>query len=583
MGGADAGERVEEERVVFLGGETADVDDGGGLGGDAPRLAEGLVAEGGVEDGGIYAAGEQAHALETVGGELGVEFGGGREGDARAVVKVAEVGEGGTGEKGEAVVFGVAVEVGVETGGERESEFIGGGERGVAEGAFGGDVDEIGAGGAPGFEETAADGETAAQERVARNGEAGAEQLVVKAVGAREIGRVLTRTDDGDAVSAEGETLDEMGEGHGHAVDLGREGFGDEGDVHAKSVGNARDGGGEGKRRADGGYYTTVTWTVPEGLSREGREGREGMEGLMKGIIHVLTGPTAVGKTELALRWAEANGAEIVSCDALLFYRGMDIGTAKPTAAERARVPHHLIDLCDVDTGMDVTGYVERAQAVVADITGRGRAVLVAGGSGFYLKSFFAAVADGVEVPAELRAEIAGKLEGEGLAALVAELKALNGDGLGALDVENPRRVTRALERCRASGKTLAMLAEEFARMPGPFAGWEVKCTRLERERAELDARIARRVDAMIADGLVEEVERLRAAGLERNLSAARAIGYRETLAMLDGVLPRTELAAEIVKNTRALVKKQRTWFRTQLPEHRVIGADGASVTALFG
>jgi len=302
----------------------------------------------------------------------------------------------------------------------------------------------------------------------------------------------------------------------------------------------------------------------------------------MKGTIHVLTGPTAVGKTELALRWAEANGAEIVSCDALLFYRGMDIGTAKPTAAERARVPHHLIDVRDVATGMDVTEYVALAQAAVADIAARGKRVLVAGGSGFYLKSFFGPVADTVAVPAELRAAVEAKLAGQGLAALVAELRALNPQGLGELDTANPRRVTRALERCRASGKTLAVLAEEFARQPGPFAGREVRCTRLDREPDNLNERVARRVEAMLTDGLVAEVERLRADGLERNLSASRAIGYRETLAMLDGALPGAELAAEIVKNTRALVKKQRTWFRTQLPEHRVVAAETATVADLF-
>lgn len=311
----------------------------------------------------------------------------------------------------------------------------------------------------------------------------------------------------------------------------------------------------------------------------------------MKGTIHVLTGPTAVGKTELALRWAEVNGAEIVSCDASLFYRGMDIGTAKPTADERARVPHHLIDVRDVATGMDVTEYVALAQAAAADITVRGRRVLVAGGSGFYLKSFFGPVADNVAVPAELRAEVEAKLAGEGIDAMVAELRALNPQGLGELDVANPRRVTRALERCRVSGKTLAVLAEEFARQPGPFEGWEVRCTRLDREPEDLNRRIARRVEAMLADGLVAEVERLRAVGLERNLSASRAIGYRETLAWLAEHaaertsrrdVPTAELAAEIVKNTRALVKKQRTWFRTQLPEHRVVAAETATVGGLF-
>lgn len=289
----------------------------------------------------------------------------------------------------------------------------------------------------------------------------------------------------------------------------------------------------------------------------------------MKPLLHVLTGPTAVGKTEWALRWAEARGAEIVSCDSLLFYRGMDIGTAKPTAAERARVPHHLIDLCGVTERMDITAYVAAARRAVAEIAARGRAVLVTGGSGFYLKSFFAPVADEVAVSAELRAEVAGLA----LAEAVAQLATLNPGGLGALDVANPRRVRRALERCRASGQTLAVLAAEFARRPGPFAEWRVELTRLDREPADLAERIAARVGTMLGEGLVEEVRRLRAAGLELNPSAAGAIGYREVLAVLDGVGAESGLAAEIARNTRALVKKQRTWFRTQLPAHRVFAA----------
>ena len=289
----------------------------------------------------------------------------------------------------------------------------------------------------------------------------------------------------------------------------------------------------------------------------------------MKPVLHVLTGPTAVGKTEWALRWAEANGAEIVSCDSLLFYRGMDIGTAKPTAAERARVPHHIIDICDVTEPVDVTHYVARAQRAVGEIAARGRAVLVTGGSGFYLKSFFSAVADDVAVPAELRAEVARW----SLAEAVEKLRALNPAGLGALDVANPRRVTRALERCLASGRPLVELAADFARRPSAFAGWRIELTRLERAPADLEKRIETRVAAMLRAGLVDEVRRLRAAGLEANPSAAKAIGYREVLELLDGKLAELDLATTIAQHTRALVKKQRTWFRTQLPAHRVIAA----------
>jgi tRNA dimethylallyltransferase len=287
-------------------------------------------------------------------------------------------------------------------------------------------------------------------------------------------------------------------------------------------------------------------------------------------VLHVVTGCTAVGKTEWALRWAETHGAEILSCDSLLFYRGLDIGTAKPSAAERARVPHHLIDVCDVTDRMDVTRYVQLARAAAEEILVRGRRVLVTGGSGFYLKAFFAPVADDVDVPPATRAYVA-RLD---LPAALAELRRLNPDGLGALDTANPRRVVRALERCLASGRPLAELAAEFARQPSPFADWQVELTRLDRPAAELEVRIAARVDAMLAAGLVEEVRRLLPLGLPENPSAAKAIGYRETIAMLAGALPPETLAAEIVKNTRGLVKKQRTWFRTQLPPHRVVSAD---------
>ena len=302
----------------------------------------------------------------------------------------------------------------------------------------------------------------------------------------------------------------------------------------------------------------------------------------MSRIIHVLTGCTAVGKTELALRWAEANGAEIVSCDSLLFYRGMDIGTAKPTAAERARVPHHLIDICEVTGQMDVTHYITKTRSVIEDLFARGRAVLVTGGSGFYLKAFFAPVADDVEVPADLRGELRARLEREGLEPLLVELRGLNPAGLGALDTQNPRRVLRALERCRASGRTLAELQADFAAQPAPFADCEVRLCELVREKTELDQRIAVRVAAMMANGLVEEVRGLLGRGLKENPSAAKAIGYRETIDFLEGRLPESELAPAIVKNTRSLVKKQRTWFKTQLPSHCPVDAASAEVGSLF-
>jgi len=302
----------------------------------------------------------------------------------------------------------------------------------------------------------------------------------------------------------------------------------------------------------------------------------------MSRVIHVLTGCTAVGKTELALRWAEAENAEIVSCDSLLFYRGADIGTAKPSQDELRRVPHHLIDICAITGPMDVTYYITHARAAVADILGRGKRVLVTGGSGFYLKSFFAPVADDVAVSADIRTGVRKRLERQGLEAVLAELTKLNPGGLGSLDVQNPRRVTRALERCLASGRTLLDLQADFAAQPSAFADYEVKLCELVRDPAELDARITRRVEGMLQAGLVAEVRGLLAQGLKQNPSAAGAIGYRETIDFIEGRLVETELAAAITKNTRALVKKQRTWFRTQLPAHARVEAASARLDGLF-
>jgi tRNA dimethylallyltransferase len=286
--------------------------------------------------------------------------------------------------------------------------------------------------------------------------------------------------------------------------------------------------------------------------------------------LRLLTGCTASGKTERAIEWATALGAEIVSADALLFYRGMNIGTAKPSLEQRDRVPHHLIDIREVRKPMNVAEYAELARRAAEEIAARGKPVLVVGGSGFYLKTFLAPVADSVAVDPEVRARVAELQVAGGLPALLSDLERLNPGGLGPLDRANPRRVARALERCQASGLPLRELAERFARQPPPFADWRVEVTRIERDPVELGRRIEARARAMVGAGLIDEVRTLRAAGLDENPSASRAIGYRESIAVLDGRLAPSELAAEITKNTRALVKKQRTWFRTQLPPHQV-------------
>tara|TARA_B100000989_G_scaffold93854_1_gene68193 strand:+ start:1295 stop:2179 length:885 start_codon:yes stop_codon:yes gene_type:complete len=285
----------------------------------------------------------------------------------------------------------------------------------------------------------------------------------------------------------------------------------------------------------------------------------------MKHKLHIITGVTAVGKTEYALSYAEAHNAEIVSCDASLIYRGMDIGTAKPSREDQARIPHHLIDLNSVSKPYDIVAYARDAQLAVAEIFERGKSVVVTGGSGFYLKSFFAPVIDVVKVSDTIRAKVAALFEADGLEGLLGELRVHSESGNGNLDIKNPRRVSRALERCIASGKDLLTLQAEFAARPEPFIDCVKHYVLLERDKENLKQRVARRAELMLKAGLIEEVEALLLKGLKGNPSAASAIGYRETIAFLDGELRRDELLPSIVQNTLHLMKKQGTWFRTQI------------------
>jgi len=279
-------------------------------------------------------------------------------------------------------------------------------------------------------------------------------------------------------------------------------------------------------------------------------------------VLRLLTGPTAAGKTEAALREAEAGGAEILSCDAVCVYRGLDIGSAKPTPAERARVPHHGLDLAPPSERFSVADYVRHARAAIDGALARGRPVIVVGGSGFHLSAFLGPVADDLEIAPEVREEVR-RLHAAGLGALRQRLLALEGGALpGWLDADNPLRVAKALERRLASGRPLDLLRSEFLAKPGPFADLEVRTEVLERPDAELRERIARRTRAMLAAGIIEEARSLE--GLPDDLPAPRAVGYRETLDWLraGGTGPTESLAEAIDRSTWALVGRQRKWFR---------------------
>jgi tRNA dimethylallyltransferase len=193
------------------------------------------------------------------------------------------------------------------------------------------------------------------------------------------------------------------------------------------------------------------------------------------------------------------------------------------------------------------------------------------GGSGFYLQAFFAPVIDEVEVPNDLRRRVLDWEQEEGLSGLLRRLNELNPEGVGDLDLDNPRRVTRALERCLASGESLLALKESFQKADFPFRRNPKITWILDREDFDLEQRVKERVSLMLDEGLLMEVQTLRKIGLERNPSACRAVGYRETLLHLDGRYSSEQWREAIVSDTLRLARKQRKWFRSRLPTDRVI------------
>lgn len=299
--------------------------------------------------------------------------------------------------------------------------------------------------------------------------------------------------------------------------------------------------------------------------------------------LYVLTGATAVGKTELSLRWAEENNAEILSCDSLLFYRGMDIGTAKPGKAELERVIHHGIDLINVDEQYNVANYITYAKETINDIHARGKEVLIVGGSGFYLKAFFSPVTDGVMVSDDIKAAIEAIEKQSGLAGLLNKLNEWNTEeDLSLLDCKNPRRVVSALGRCWASGKSIRQLKKEFSMLPSAFAEYPKTLTLLQRNRVHLKERVRMRVEKMLGDGLVNEVQKLMEEGIEKNPSAANSIGYRETITFLKTGGSVDALADAICVNTMQLIRKQEIFFRYQISPDKILDLDTKASQPLF-
>jgi tRNA dimethylallyltransferase len=278
----------------------------------------------------------------------------------------------------------------------------------------------------------------------------------------------------------------------------------------------------------------------------------------MKSPIFI-AGPTAVGKSEIALLVAEKIGGEIISADSMQVYRGLDIGTAKPSPVERARVPHHLIDICDLTENFDAAQFIGLAQKAGEEIQSRNKVPIFCGGTGLYFKAFLSGLGEAPATNPELRAE----LEASSFESLLRELRERDPAAYEKIDKQNPRRVIRAVEVIRLTGKKFSeQRAEWKSKVQSPKSKNFVA---FSRQSDDLHSRINARVDAMFARGLVDETREMLTRGLEQNQTAMQAIGYRQVAEHLRGERPLADTIELVKSRTRQFAKRQLTWFRRQL------------------
>ena len=272
-----------------------------------------------------------------------------------------------------------------------------------------------------------------------------------------------------------------------------------------------------------------------------------------------LAGPTAVGKSEIALLLAEQIGGEIISVDSMQVYRGLDIGTAKPSAEDRARVPHHLIDVADLTEPFDAAKFVQLAHRAVAEIQSRGRVPILCGGTGLYFKAFLEGLGEAPPADAKLRTE----LEATPVADLLRELAERDPATYEKIDRQNPRRVIRAIEVIRLTGKPFSAQRAVW-NAEGRMKNEELIFA-LSRKPSDLQQRINDRVDDMFRRGLVAETGQLLQRGLAENKTAMQALGYRQVIEHLQGRRSLTETLELVKIRTRQFAKRQMTWFRRQM------------------
>ena len=291
--------------------------------------------------------------------------------------------------------------------------------------------------------------------------------------------------------------------------------------------------------------------------------------------IIAVTGPTASGKTALAIELAKRLGGEIISCDSMQIYRTMDIGTAKPTKEELAQVPHHLIDILPPDAPYSCSDYVKDAEAAVADIVSRGKLPIFCGGTGLYLDRFLrGGNDDGAACDENFRAQLKQFVEENGIDSLYERLVELDPEAAATIHKNNVKRVMRALEICIVTGQKKSEIDKKNSEIVDKYDHKVITLAFQNREL--LYERIEKRVDLMIEQGLLDETKRLMDEGVfERSQTAAQAIGYKELLPYLRGEDSLENCVEELKKATRRYAKRQTTWFSGKDYAHKVYVDDG--------
>jgi len=267
--------------------------------------------------------------------------------------------------------------------------------------------------------------------------------------------------------------------------------------------------------------------------------------------FYIIAGPTAVGKSEIAVAFAERCGGEIVGADAFQIYRGLDLLSAKPSADLRARIPHHLIGEIPLSQAFDVAQYLALATPRIAEIRARGRLPVIAGGAGLYLRALTCGLADLPPADDELRANLAGRT----LTELQQQYSALDPEGFAQIDRQNPRRLVRAIEVCLLTRRPFSSFREQWREPAASFRG--IIC---ERPRSELHARINERTERMFRDGVEEEVRNCGPIGD----TAAQMLGLDQVQKLLRGEVERADCIAAIQQATRRYAKRQLTWLRRE-------------------